>query len=1642
MKCININDPQVQQFIGLFGQVTTSAIIDEYNKSYADRDLDLDLANFIFSRLQKEDKKKFERPIVSRYVTDIEAFQKLLVDPKYFQEIQDYLNSINWFEVSAAANKKLKQNKPRALQRQVEKLEDFTPEQAREMAEGLIVYLTETYNYVDKTKRDLRSYFRTEGVPLTDKYKRGYFTLKMVNGLLGDLKTWKATMKEALDANNIVARTIDSLESAAKDIENLFKEEAVETIAEELANEIAPQTDKLLKENQKEIDEVTQEIKTEKDPIVVGHLKKRKEFLENQRKLFASKESLMSALKFGMGKVGEKDIWTLSYYMESAALTSNLITGSIGSFIYNLHNETQKDVLEWETKMKNLSQRMLKKFGGRIKGEFDKEPFLAPYVRKVKKMEIDKNGNKKYYEVYALNSEMDEHGYKLELDERRYAIEQEKDPERKKLLERELDKFREENEYRGLKEEYYKIMSLLSPEAREARKEILDEMQKLSSYGAEDILDEATLDEMAELQYKLDRLESLYYDNGNRKPPGSKDERIALEIQAWKKAKNASKLFIFTPSDERLEEFEATKKQYEEDIQAKAKAKQEAELAYVEQGLDYSAVSTAQFNYNEAVRKYNVWKKTNTRRSVDPEFYQIRQDLINQIANIQSKYISRFAETFPTLRTDSEIWEEIFNLIKGYRDKDGVYRGTDIPVEISQRVKELQVELKENKEVFREFKKLIRSADEDSYKADQKRLQSLYSSLQQLQQYEQTTYYNKARNLHIAQIRALEVYNQSKDNKEIEANFKKYYAQYLQEAKREFPKGTLAEHQRWASDKANGLVYTELAKQQETLEAKVQKRFKESKWFQDNHISTLVWDQTTEQMEEKDMPLYFWSEILPRNEVFIDYGAPSSRWNSFSINPEFVEEGYKYTPGRTLLRSSSSFRNPEYDNLDQEQKEYLAELTALYQERQEDIPYSVAKGLELPSVRKRTQTNVIDYINPIKRVKTWGTNLWDDVRGVDEEDDAFYKGSPKASNEAQRRLMLRYTSKMDTSIQSMDALTSIAMFGADSIRFSKIFEKSPFLYGLRDQLNDSTDFAGTNVLKMVNSLYDKHLFGHDLKMFSKKDGLVSTTERAIYKASDEALAFSNLVFIGTKLPSAFKNLLANLYNSFVQAGTYDISWGDLKRGLGVAVKHIDEIFIASIQTGNESEFVKKLRMFGIYDENVSEKARMLNPSDLQKLNLVNPFKLLTFVREFLDIETRVAAAHAIAQTFMFQDNNGNNVSIFDAYKEVNGIMTVRDDLFIMKDETKIKATPEDIESIRREYIGRYHSVDALINGAQKNIDRGELMRYGLGKLLMFMKSWLTYQVIRRFGGKRISYGGGFVYEGMYRALADMGVNYFMNLPIAFKNWNGYMATSKQFTKAQKKAALAGLLDTAGILTLMGIVWALSAISYGDDPEKNKLLRWLQYTLGYLLDEVETLHPVGSYGYLYARQFERNSKDNAFVYFFRKNLLDPYNSVYDLYKGISLFTRPEVNITDDFIQRDQSGNVLNRKDVPVNPALATPLTSIFGETNSELYAQFLKVSGLASNINWIRNPEYTYSSFKHFYPKFYVKDIKEDVETLGAEIKDYKNRIKALRLQLKKETIAEREEAVRLLIKDEQTRLNEALEERKILKDLQDDNVIQ
>ena len=197
---------------------------------------------------------------------------------------------------------------------------------------------------------------------------------------------------------------------------------------------------------------------------------------KEQLKQIATSENIKKALK---GKV--KDVSQISLYLESAALTGNIITGTVAGFISNMFDNAAAEAIGIEVKAKQIGVKLenyLKssnKAGVMTTGYTIAQAY-TPFIEKKIVLEI-KNNELVERETYVLISEMDEIEYLNDKTRIKFDIKRlENDPNqteaiRNKIKQKqaELDILQDNYEESKYTEEYYRVQNLLSDEAKNVR---------------------------------------------------------------------------------------------------------------------------------------------------------------------------------------------------------------------------------------------------------------------------------------------------------------------------------------------------------------------------------------------------------------------------------------------------------------------------------------------------------------------------------------------------------------------------------------------------------------------------------------------------------------------------------------------------------------------------------------------------------------------------------------------------------------------------------------------------------------------------------------------------------------------------------------------------------------------------------------------------------------------------------------------------------------------------------------------------------------------------------------------------------------------------------------------------------------------
>lgn len=1681
--CLNINDPQVQSTLIYFGEVATSKILEVYNEKYSTRKLDFDLASSIYNQILL-DKRSYVHPVVGTQRKSIDRMQKEIESTDdFYNKLRTLLNNTNWKALRDLAKKaEVKGVSIAGVDALFDQLSSETD--LKNIAEAILSYIYENTRYVNQLQKALYAHLADESIPEKERGKTGYFASQLAQQIQDNMQDWKLYFPELLkeESDNFIKKNFDNINTIVGNIKDTVRDFSAPRIAEELANEIAMQTAELAEKNKAEI----QKLQKEKERLqrlqaqgatlnrtrIIRDLEKAIKRLELRASQYATKENIVRILT---GDFNNQDnINWLSYWAESAQLTSNIITAAAGNLIWGMQVAADQRSQRFQSRMAKLGQRAVEHFkskGNVFLSSLNEDALFDTYVREVDVVFVNKDGNLETRKALALQSKMDEIGYKNEKVKMEHAIAQKKlNGEDTFEDEEKLARFVEANEDRGLTEEYYRIMSSLSPKAKKARKKIIEKMKLLETRDKTDIINTLVFEQMQDLRFQLERLESFVYPDGS--PKVGDDLEIAEDIKKWKEETRAAQLFVYELEPENLEQWKTAFEENKNKVKEAEDSYKELAALYEKGETTAGTVAEAKKKLYLAKRDLDLWAKSNVRRTISPDWYAYRRKILDAISEIQAQYQEAFAEQNLDLRTASEIWDEIFNVLKGYRDSDGIYVGTDIPLDISNKVKNLQEELKKNMDQYKKAKLVSEEDKED--------LQDLFSQLNDIQTRQETTYYKAAYENALSQTRAQVVAEYMRLNPDLVLNYEDYLKEATKDAQEKNPNLTALEIGEIAAKSAlNTLYEKESLLNTRAIDQEIMVAFKKSAWFKANHTQVEKYDPISRRKIKTFEPLYFWNEILPwdsTNEVvderYINRNTPSFRWFTYKINdqvldpqtgkPLFVNPDYKYIPGRVQLRPSSQFVNDSYDKLDATEKEILAELDEMYQGTQSDLPSSLRRGLLLPSVRKDKFTNLGKSLNPLEHIKLAYSDIRDKVLGDNEEDEDGLKGQ-KTSSRVHRKLYLKYSSNMEIGLQSKNVFASLAMFNHEAERFKEALKNSPTLFGLEDILSDkrigdkplksekpltevpqeevetedkkeksfkerAKDLFEKNkvkdwyknkerTIKMVQNLYETHLFGQG----SKDPAVLRAIGATII---DPTLSISRKLTLNYNVPSSIKNFLGNLHNTMIQANEFDLKPSDIWAGMAEGATHINQLFLAdrNVRVGRESDYVKMLDYFHVFPKQHAEQLRNIINNPLRETAAHSPLSILRFGRTFFEMEVTLGVYEALMQKQILKNKAGEQKILRDAYEVVDGEIRIKSDF----DEAEVKA----LESY---FIKKLHAISALINGAYAKIDQAELKRFVFGRFMLHMKGWLAYQAIRRYGKRRIMYGGGFEFEGFFDAFLRESFNFLGAVTRGKEGIQAYMLTVDKVTRNALRGAL---YDTLGIIVGAAIAYAVSGLIKNDgDDEDNYGIYFLLYNLAYLLDEIETLHPIaGPTSMVYGRVTEQSTQDDASDYYIRKNFYLPFLSVYDVLREGKVFaTESTYNLFDDYAPRDSQGRRTRRKDIPSNPAL---------EGHSNIVAEFLRQSKLATSYNYFRNPEFQYRTWTHYNPKWFLQSTKEELEDVRSDINEIKRNIEALNLEIENAIDPQYRAELQILLLEKQKEVSSSLEQQMQLDYQLEDNVIQ
>ena len=850
-----------------------------------------------------------------------------------------------------------------------------------------------------------------------------------------------------------------------------------------------------------------------------------------------------------------------------------------------------------------------------IKTSSTKERYEG-FFRVVPVKYYDKTGGVKIVTQKVYNTPMKEVEFlndlgdlKLELTKAR------KSGDTDKILEAEtnLNTFLEDYGEREFVDEYYTAEKLLTDDAREARAEILKEIENYSSVFGDEDLDTAisnsvrgsnseknpTIREVrASLRRQYVRLGSIYGEDGIEKPIGSKERDIAESIIAYNKARKELDVVEFVVGEETLTKFNQIKDQFRStisDLQAQIselldnvdEAVQTNDIAKVE--YLQSTIFDKKKSLEQEEKRQKEWLDSNSRVEIKPIFFEIQQQYSNQVRDILSKYGENPEVT--------EKYERLFSAVKGFRDQDGMIQGNLVGEGLSATVKEIEQSIEDLKKKIKE--------DSNISEQDQLALGEIFKKLYGLQSKVNTAYYgetvktikNKIESGFTQEERNKIFDNAEKLAKAFMSNGNQFTDELLAlfRAKNfqgdEFFAGRNAEDfEEQNSDKEAivGMFKNVLTN------IELNRRLRETDWYKNNHIEITFEIKTEDFVMTPDgslkplmrtitevRPTYIWRKTIPNDEKYITRDSPSFDWATPRIRQEYKNPSYSRRENGYVMRprtgaKDNKYVNQEYTNLNPEEKGIMDDIISIYEDDQRLMPDSQRlKGYVMPNLSKDTKEEFSDYFRPLYKIYNWFKSISlffrENIAGQGDEEiesdivEARKKLENKGKSKNIRLIKTRYKQPIADGASTDNVLQALAAYSTYAAQFRGLQKALPTVFALRDTYAEKGKDIRAQNTEEARTVWQKFKKGSKKYLGAAIGSDASQQELIVQQLDDQIARFFYGASLNTgsnALSRVFLRAINHITNKFQK---YVLSYNVLRVPKNVIANLLNAI-------GNSSKF--------------------------------------------------------------------------------------------------------------------------------------------------------------------------------------------------------------------------------------------------------------------------------------------------------------------------------------------------------------------------------------------------------------------------------------------------------------------------------------
>ena len=1279
-----------------------------------------------------------------------------------------------------------------------------------------------------------------------------------------DVNTFIGMLGKAISSEDEIAHKIQKLVKAPllnKLVES--SEYAYQPKMEELKNKIADLENQINKTaSQKEKDNLFNKISP----------------LRRELKLFQEK----APTKENLQKIFDgvfKDANILSHIFEAKIANGNPLVATLQNIINDIYDSAGRDMLDYKNEAQSQMEKYSKATGIGLRDQERRYEQIRDVVKLPTNILLDDNKNPvldsennyqfEYVNQDTLLSNIDNDYLTqyLELEmikdfllekHRENTYNNTPDEETYKKYREALVNFQnfiKENSEREYSDKIYEFKAIMDEviggkTLREITSNFyneLDEQQVNLEAAADTAARMQILERIKDINIELKRLRTEYYEDGSKKE--GDDLKIAQLLTKYNKLRN--EYYSSTLS-------ESAQKRYEFDKQELEKKKQQ----YIDDN-------------NESTYRNNL--KRIEQEIISPDYFTALSGItgeINELSNLLSEaaatQIPQYIDKNIFKQQKKDVYNEIRELAKPYRDEDGVIDGSAMlkrHPEVALKIRDLQqyiedlkfetsnigkLSIAESNELSSLRQKELKSQEEEArllelatkqkafsnFKKQNeellKQLNNLYQQLDDLTTTHTTDYFEKEKQKQLDLLKinpqiivSAKEFVKSNTQMSIDGVFYQkggeerdsdiWYREQVLGKKIDFI----------PLDRQGDSGYNEILDIVTGYLAKLS--LEDTEWWKNNHFTINFYDEKNKTWSKKDRPIYIWEHLTPNNPNFIET-KPAKQYYKYEVKDEFLNKNYNTTYREIPVPKKGKFENSRYNDIVKNKPvfEFLQYFTKEYLADQEIYSIrgkAVKMGYVLPAVAKTSGENAVNITNKLLSFDGTFTEMFKENVQATDNDTSYLVGGGQTNNKI---VPIRFVGKIDTKAQTKNIVASLLLFKYHASLYKALNESLP-VFEASQLLASNVD-----VLKAKNYA-DKLSFSKKIfNMFSSKRRKEEELETkdveksVLSKSVDDVL---NIFVYGQRMKPEILNL--------GPLGTVDLA--KVSSGiLGLAAK---SIFIGNIFSAINNSLSTRLQVIinadvksNLYSLQNMRNAQAKAPkytkdmlSDWTKLgnkSLIgqvldhfaflaeNPVREITSKSEFTKLKNKMELLTSPKQMSEFEVLFLQFLTVADATPvKVNGKINKLsniEDIFEIKDgKFKIKDGVEFSKEQEKIFRGKYQSVARKIAGAYRTTEISSLETNWAGKSGMFLRRYFVGMATNRFQGSRFSFQEGDVYTGYQREV-------FKNIVNLFTEYKGNLPKYYNQLSDKEKAAHLKMLTEYGLLI---VFMGLFNLMGGDKPKK-------------------------------------------------------------------------------------------------------------------------------------------------------------------------------------------------------------------------------